>query len=313
MAPEKREFYSDTQAVLSAKKLGYQNWRPDAGVKAHNAGQLFRGTFKTTTLLSGIQFWVSDLTAACDLSQEAVLEKAVRLRVTLAPGNASMQLGNKSVVAKPGELIRIAFNDDVGGKSYSKGNQRHLCVGLNIDPSKIADDQIASLVERMMVNDMFDARPATMAVAALANDLCGSGRDIVDPIFWIKAESWSMLAITDCLEVQQTQIRLLGHEVRGLERAREYAEANLGAKLSLQDLAREAGMGLTLFKERYRQRFGETPFQTIRQARLRLAYSSLKSGEVTIAQAAHLAGYRHIGSFSDAYLKAFGSRPSTHS
>ena len=133
--------------------------------------------------------------------------------------------------------------------------------------------------------------------------------DIADLLY----ESWALNVIARCLEKtagEKSASRVTSAQEQSLLRAREHINAHLSDTLSIKSLAAVAGMSMTTFKDRYRQYFRETPFETIRAARLDQAFARLMTGRTSVTEAAYRAGYRHVSSFSDAFLKRFGCRPS---
>ncbi|MED5433037.1 MAG: helix-turn-helix transcriptional regulator, partial [Pseudomonadota bacterium] len=58
-----------------------------------------------------------------------------------------------------------------------------------------------------------------------------------------------------------------------------------------------------------RQHFQMTPAAYIRQRRLERAQDLLRRQQLSIGEAAYLAGYRHPSNFITAYKRAFGTTP----
>ena len=59
----------------------------------------------------------------------------------------------------------------------------------------------------------------------------------------------------------------------------------------------------------FKEHFGLTIFEFIRQKRLESARWALESDGVPIAQAAYIAGYNNPSSFTTAFKKAYGVSP----
>ncbi|MBE1282961.1 MAG: helix-turn-helix domain-containing protein [Rhodobacteraceae bacterium] len=74
------------------------------------------------------------------------------------------------------------------------------------------------------------------------------------------------------------------------------------------DLAAEAGLSLSRFKELFQATVGETPASYLRRWRMTLARRELERGE-RVDRVARRFGYTAPDAFSRAYLRQFGTRP----
>jgi AraC-like DNA-binding protein len=92
--------------------------------------------------------------------------------------------------------------------------------------------------------------------------------------------------------------------------ARDYIEANIDNALTLSMIARESGVSLTLLQRLFKEAYGATVVDYIRQRKLELARGALERDGVSISEAAFRAGYSSPANFSTAFRRAFGVRPS---
>ncbi|MGE0845419.1 MAG: helix-turn-helix domain-containing protein [Flavobacteriaceae bacterium] len=101
------------------------------------------------------------------------------------------------------------------------------------------------------------------------------------------------------------------HERKRLERVTEFVEANGGGPLDAESLAREAGISASSLQRLVRDAHGMPVMEFIRGLRLDKARHSLEAGEISIAEAAHAAGYSTTANFSTAFKRRFGVSPRT--
>ncbi|WP_020410148.1 helix-turn-helix domain-containing protein [Hahella ganghwensis] len=94
-----------------------------------------------------------------------------------------------------------------------------------------------------------------------------------------------------------------------VESAKEYIDANLQSIVSLDDVATQAGMSVSTLQRQFKQRYGQTVVNYMRQRKLELARTALNREELSIGEAAFLAGYRHTSNFVTAYKRAYGHTP----
>jgi AraC-like DNA-binding protein len=97
--------------------------------------------------------------------------------------------------------------------------------------------------------------------------------------------------------------------LRHCERVKDFILANLHRDLSIDLIAREAGLSTSTVQRRFKEHFGIPIFDFIRQERLEAARAALASNGIPVSHAAHMAGYNNISSFTTAFRKAYGITP----
>lgn len=79
---------------------------------------------------------------------------------------------------------------------------------------------------------------------------------------------------------------------------------------SLTELAHQIGTNTNKLKKEFKAQFGVPVFKYLQNERLKKAYHLIKNEQSTIQEAAWAVGYDSLGSFSNAFEKKFGYRPS---
>jgi AraC-like DNA-binding protein len=95
-----------------------------------------------------------------------------------------------------------------------------------------------------------------------------------------------------------------------LYEAKEILSKNLDAPPSLSELSKQIGLNSFKLKKNFKELFGVPVFKYLQNQRLAKAYELLRSGNVTIREAAWNVGYDSLSSFSNAFSKKYGFRPS---
>lgn len=152
----------------------------------------------------------------------------------------------------------------------------------------------AEIVRQMMMPSAF--------VPALRN-LYLEGRAIE-----IVGETLSALMRSDRNERQDGI--LSRQDLLRLERAKDFIAANLSSGLTVETIAREAGLNASGLQQLFRRSEGMSIFEYVRRSRLERASIALRSGELTIGEASLLAGYSNAANFATAFRRAFGVPPS---
>jgi AraC-like DNA-binding protein len=96
---------------------------------------------------------------------------------------------------------------------------------------------------------------------------------------------------------------------RDVRRAEAHMRANLGNDLSMEDLARVAGVSIRTLQANFLRWRGVSPMSHLRSLRLESAQAKLLSG-ARVHEAAFASGFSHHGRFAHYYRERFGEGPS---
>ncbi len=99
---------------------------------------------------------------------------------------------------------------------------------------------------------------------------------------------------------------------RHLLRARDLADERYREPLSVEDLARAAGLSRAHFIREFRRAFGETPHQHLLTRRLERAATLLRSTDRSVLDICTSVGLRSVGSFTTSFRRAYGLTPTAY-
>lgn len=111
------------------------------------------------------------------------------------------------------------------------------------------------------------------------------------------------------LAKQQSEV-LDTSQIEKINLAQEILLADLENPPSLTELAHKIGINTNKLKIEFKAQFGVPVFKYLQNERLKKAYNLIKNEQKTIQEAAWAVGYDSLGSFSNAFEKKFGYRPS---
>lgn len=95
-----------------------------------------------------------------------------------------------------------------------------------------------------------------------------------------------------------------------LSLATDFLNKNYARSLSLDDIAKAAGISVSHLHMLFREHFGESPHQYLIQKRMRIAGHSLATSDLPIKAVAAEVGYQNAENFCRAFRKFFG-RPAS--
>jgi len=129
------------------------------------------------------------------------------------------------------------------------------------------------------------------------------------------------------LMLEGTMLQLLGHGLQlrmqgcstrpvplaaqhsRLETVRQMLEQHPEKEYSLSELAQLAAMSSSSLRSKFRQAYGHSVFDYLRDCRLALARRYLQQG-YSVQQSAWMSGYQHATNFSTAFRRRYGIAPS---
>jgi AraC-like DNA-binding protein len=109
---------------------------------------------------------------------------------------------------------------------------------------------------------------------------------------------------------KQEKTTLNTSQLEKIHLAQEILISDLENPPSLTELAHRIGTNTNKLKIEFKAQFGVPVFKYLQNERLKKAYSLIKNEQKTIQEAAWAVGYDSLGSFSNAFEKKFGYRPS---
>ncbi|CAM4115577.1 AraC family transcriptional regulator [Saccharibacillus endophyticus] len=97
--------------------------------------------------------------------------------------------------------------------------------------------------------------------------------------------------------------------VSWLQRGLDYMEIHYADGITIEEVARHAGVGRTHFSKKFHERYGHTPVSHMQRLKLDEARMLLEQTGYSLSEIAHSVGYPDLFSFSKAFKKHTGLPP----
>jgi len=94
---------------------------------------------------------------------------------------------------------------------------------------------------------------------------------------------------------------------------RTYIDDHMGERISLDELARQAGVSRFHFARQFRLTTGESPMEYLRRTRIERSKSILQSRETPIAEVAAILGFSDQSHFTRIFARLVGVPPGSYS
>lgn len=102
---------------------------------------------------------------------------------------------------------------------------------------------------------------------------------------------------------------LSGREQAAVGRARERLLSDMQRPPSLADLAKDVGLSERRLNAGFRQLYGATVFDVLRDQRLEHARQALEANALSLKELSYRVGYNHVSSFVHAFRARYGAPP----
>jgi AraC-like DNA-binding protein len=96
---------------------------------------------------------------------------------------------------------------------------------------------------------------------------------------------------------------------RHLLRAKDLADARYAETLTVDDLARAAGLSRAHFSREFRKAFDESPHQYLLTRRLERAAALLRTTDRSVTEICFAVGLTSVGSFTTSFRRVHGTTP----
>ncbi len=306
--------------------------REETGEQVIRLGELirvdnekWRGTVERMLIGPGLRLFLTDTEAHQDFTVEPRGERPgqwVSSHVTIA-GRAEIDfLDGQRIHATPDQAVlfraptgRAAYSAEAGSKFHS--------VGFSLDIERIVrlfEGEVPELLRALLAPDVATCRVAPVrgnrAMRTVARSLFGT--ELNGPLRALMMEGVviQLLALQAAAAQQQRRGRkqreLSAREREAVHEARRRLLADMHQPPTLGELA----LGTELSEKRlnmgFRQLFGATVFEVLRNERLAHARNVLLAEQASLKDVAFRVGYNHVSNFITAFTARYGAPPRQH-
>jgi AraC-like DNA-binding protein len=99
---------------------------------------------------------------------------------------------------------------------------------------------------------------------------------------------------------------------RHLLKAKDLADARYFERITVDDLARAAGLSRAHFSREFRATFGESPHAYLLTRRLERAAALLRTTDNSVAEICFSVGLQSVGSFTTSFKRTYGASPTAY-
>ncbi|MFD2265101.1 helix-turn-helix transcriptional regulator [Lacibacterium aquatile] len=318
-----KSVYSENIASLAEqngadfKVLEPSRLSPDAAV--------LKGDYRMIALRGGLSLHSTDAEDLHDLTTQSVSEAGLMTSLFLR-GSVDMQLGDRSYHLGPGvpqagdlqAFVLASTGPDRFVRHAKRGNQVRK-VNVTVTQEWLENGGVDLVrdfrgVLRFAADNMASAfwRPSPRLLSLVEQILNPPNSATFMTNLYLESRAVEVVAETLAAMAGEDMSQAGGLSTRDRERVRgvrDYLEANLGEALSLEEIARVAGMSISVMQRLFRSAYGTSVFDYVRRRSIERARDALLQDRVTVTEAAFIAGYNSPANFATAFKRQFGVSP----
>ena len=275
----------------------------------------FEGWLGLQSLPSGISTVASDLTSLHDCVHQGTAERSINIMFLLEGNPDPFSVGmNKQVSVAPTAASIVGLADSTEIRALYGERQRYRTLLMRARPEDMADKAIAEQIAGFLRTTTVTPMPISRRIAPLIEELAAPsadgavGRMLMDGCA-LALLAHALLTLGQAPPPPASAPTLAHRDYAKVLQVRDRMLANLEEDFTLDALARDAGMSITVLKDKFSAVFGQSVFNYLREARLHHAKVGLETKGWTVSQAAYFVGYRHHSNFTTAFRRKFGAPP----
>lgn len=280
------------------------------------------GTQSVLALDSGLVLYLSKSADLVDARSQNLLSPGI-MAAFLLEGQADVSLGHERVYCDAGResqraiLVNLTDQDQFQRHWQAGRQETKLC--LSFSPAwfeRCADaDSLCSARLLQFRRSHWQSLPWQPSAEILqrAHRLLGSHDGHAPFIRRLQYESFTLdLATEILLSIDATgrAPRTGGRLACCVARLKEWLDSGTADHLGISQMARELGTNAVDLQNGFRERHGTTIAAYLRRMRLEKAYRAIRQEGISVDEAAELAGYAYVSSFSSAFKREYGFPPS---
>ncbi len=278
------------------------------------------GSITRTHIRPGMEIMLTDVTFAQDMKVN--IEEGCQLFELsyCASGEIYCEWSGKHSItqAKNGNVLYL---EDVRVNEEKKAGVRNHLVEIRFTPEGLlhyaVDSSERNKMERWLKHyrGNIDDYSITPAIQKCVAEMMHCSHNGSMKRLYMESKAMEFIALfseTDGYGVIGGSLLLQRDDMIKLQLARELVQKHFEQPLSIRELAKRIGMNEFKLKKGFRELFGMTIFELVRQARMEKAIWYMETAHLNVGETAVSVGYNNVSNFTAIFRKHYGCNPSEY-
>lgn len=246
---------------------------------------------------------------ACFLARSPLHSHPAYMFIMHFDSHTEMALNGKVITSRPGQIFSLSPGI-LHHEMPSELPPRYIAIVINKEFFKEQLLDYAVDVDHVFDGDFHAAPPALLLLLKrfmVEADNAGPGGQSV--LYGLSLEiCHALIRAIFAPDAQRDRISLRME----IDRAIEYLHEHFDRKISVETMAKTAGMSKSHFTRTFRAETGETPLDYLTRLRLERAKKLLLAGDKSITEIAYECGFSSQAYFATCFRQRFGTAPSAY-
>lgn len=292
------------------------NWEQRLTIPSH----IGKGYVTRTRIRPGMEIMITDITFKEDMKLQ--LQESCQLFELSYCVSGEMNYewnGKRSLTSS--KTGNVTFLEDVRVYEEKKAGIRNQLLEIRFTPDELLY-YAGDLTEKQKMETWLrhyrgniDRYPDTPAIQRCVSDMIHCTHLGSMKRLYMESKALEFIALfgeSDEYGSVGGSMPLRRDDIAKLQQTRELVQHHFEQPLSIRELAKRVGMNEYKLKKGFRELFGMTIFELVRQKKMEKALLYMEAAQLNIGEIAASVGYSNASNFTTAFRKQYGCNPSEY-
>ncbi|MCE5172360.1 AraC family transcriptional regulator [Paenibacillus profundus] len=297
-------------------RVQQHTWEERLTIPAH----IGQGSVTRTRIRPGMEIMLTDITFEQDMKlhiQEAC--QLFELSYCVSGEIYCEWNGKKSYTDK--QTGNVLFLEDVQVYEEKKAGIRNQLLEIRLTPNELLH-YAGDLTEKQQMETWLrhhrgniDRYPDTPAIQKCVSEIIHCTYQGTMKRLYMESKALEFIALfgeSDGYGSVGGSMALRRDDITKLKRVHELVQIHVEQPLSIRELAKQVGMNECKLKKGFREMFGMTIFELVRQKRMEKALWYMEVERLNVGETAVSVGYSNASNFTTTFRKHYGCNPSEY-
>ncbi|WP_289139410.1 AraC family transcriptional regulator [uncultured Brevibacillus sp.] len=292
------------------------NWEQRLTIPSH----IGKGSVTRTRIRPGMEIMMTDITFEQDMKLH-IQESCQLFELSYCvSGDIYCEWNGKNSHTRS-QTGNVTFLEDVKVYEEKKAGVRNQLLEIRLTPDELLH-YAGDLTEKQKMETWLrqyrgniDCYPETPAIQRCVSEMIHCSHLGTMKRLYMESKALELIALfgeSDGYGSVGGSMMLCREDITKLQQTHELVQNHFEQPLSIRELAKRVGMNEFKLKKGFRELFGMTIFELVRQKRMEKALWYMEVTRLNVAETAVSVGYSNASNFTTAFRKYYGCNPSEY-
>lgn len=292
------------------------NWEQRLTIPSH----IGKGSVTRTRIRPGMEIMMTDITYEQDMKLE-IQESCQLFELSYCVSGDIYCEWNGKNSHTSSQTGNVTFLEDVKVYEEKKAGVRNQLLEIRLTPDELLH-YAGDLTEKQQMETWLrqyrgniDCYPETPAIQRCVSEMIHCSHLGTMKRLYMESKALELIALfgeSDGYGSVGGSMLLCREDITKLQQTHKLVQNHFEQPLSIRELAKRVGMNEFKLKKGFRELFGMTIFELVRQKRMEKALWYMEVTRLNVAETAVSVGYSNASNFTTAFRKYYGCNPSEY-